>query len=108
MTDNDCLNDDTLRYELESRGQSVGPIVDSTRELYIRLLKRLMTEEMDKLMADSDDQLDRELQRNASPTTSADNSSGQRTNNWSLKTKLLSILVAIVLAYLLAKYFNNK
>ncbi|CAG2113240.1 unnamed protein product [Medioppia subpectinata] len=54
----DQMDDNSLRYELESRGQDIGPIVDSTRELYRRLLKRLLEEEMDRLMGDEESPLD--------------------------------------------------
>ncbi|CAG2178457.1 unnamed protein product, partial [Oppiella nova] len=54
----DQMDDNNLRYELESRGQSIGPIVDSTRELYRRLLKRLMDEELDQLIGGQQEPID--------------------------------------------------
>ncbi|VDK32889.1 unnamed protein product [Anisakis simplex] len=42
MVDVDALNDEELRDELVTRGVNVGPIVATTRSLYVSKLKRLL------------------------------------------------------------------
>lgn len=39
--DFDSLSNGQIRDELLARGQSVGPVVDTTRNLYLKKLKRL-------------------------------------------------------------------
>jgi len=109
------MDDNNLRYELESRGQSIGPIVDSTRELYRRLLKRLMDEELDQLIGgqqepiDADDDTEEEDEEEELDIHSVN--SGAKTAiepKSSFRSKIVLFLLTLFLCIVFAYYVKQR